>query len=493
MQNEAGGSVSAQDSMQNEEGSVGAQVNHLQAELAQLFHKAEVMPHDGAGIFKEPTSFLGRASNGILKEGPPNATVSVKTNTDVQVNVPGGGVGGAVSPGAANPGAGSQAIGSGDQLGVVMPATSKWGNPLCPCIGLDGVKGTINFGKTAEGEAKTEIVWDSEQPADYGAHCHNWPRPNHESQEPWCFVDAYNCRHSLLKSIPKRSLMFPQAKFQGKKIFYSYATCGGTDDFTEGKGNEGACTNAKTAEECGSDKFKDNCDVVEETFHESKIVCAAKELAQKDASFFQPDHGLAGGVARCRCIGFSKGQNFRTMIAKTGATDTEFTVTGETGSSCDAWDDKQHPFCTDPTKAPDQVKPDWCGAKWCYVDPCDCKGLPRGPFVTTYFREGGNYQGKSLYYSYFTCGQNEVNSYTSTKYTPRACNVQTNEADCTSDKTLNRCIWIPKPHDASQGNCFGKEIANKAFCSTPFSTPRSASSLSAVSANSSAIKGSEHP
>jgi hypothetical protein len=92
-------------------------------------------------------------------------------------------------------------------------------------------------------------------PADVGASCHTWEQGNHPEckgkspaswcSQAWCVVDPCSCK---LATPPKTSVYFPESKYQGKPIYYSYATCGGTDSYTAGR--KEACVNQQTADDC---------------------------------------------------------------------------------------------------------------------------------------------------------------------------------------------------------------------------------------------------
>merc|ERR1719386_331750 len=100
------------------------------------------------------------------------------------------------------------------------------------------------------------------------------------------------------------------------------------------------------------------------------------------------------------------------------------------GAKCGAWDAGRHPDCTKPNP------PNWCAKKWCYVSPCGCK-LEIPPKLSIYMPHV-SYQGKPLYYSYATCG--EEDTFTGEK-SPTACVNQKTEVACTG---LSKCAWTGK-------------------------------------------------
>jgi len=429
------------------------------------------------------------------KDTPPGSGVNVITNTDVNVNI---GAGSGNSPVLAG-GGGNYSMGSAASGRTFSGAPGKYGSPFCPCIGFDGVKGFIDFSKNHKGEGRTAqdtLIWETvPQDADYGAHCDDWARQGDQSSDDqkksqsgskWCFIDAHNCDWNSLPDVPKRSLVFPQARWQDHGIFYSYATCGDVDKWTETH-NQDACPLKKSKQDCDKESqvagggTVRKCAWLEEyklSFKGSgkEIKCLAKDLIHVDQSKKQVEM-LQDGVPKwgkpsCKCIGMAKGLNQRTYTAKTGKLDRveEFDIPGRTGATCGAWDmpdlaegSKGHPFCQPKNGT---TIPDWCSKKWCYVDGCDCNGLLVSPKVTTYFRDGGSYQGHTIYYSYSTCAgdkeSGETNTYTTKEWAPQSCSVQESEADCNSAITLGRCTWVPTA--SGGGKCKGTELVNKEAC-----------------------------
>jgi hypothetical protein len=80
--------------------------------------------------------------------------------------------------------------------------------------------------------------------------------------------------------------------------------------------------------------------------------------------------------------------------------DKELPYPADLGAHCEAWDLAYHPECPGET---------WCSKKWCYVDPCNCDGIPALPKPSTYI-PGGLFQGRPVHFSYATCGAKD--SYT---------------------------------------------------------------------------------
>jgi len=216
----------------------------------------------------------------------------------------------------------------------------------------------------------------------------------------------------------------PDAKYQGKPIYYSYLTCGNYDAWTE----------------------KNSKNVVQEAPHTQPPVCAQKVDASK------------WGNDKCRCIGID-GQPGEIYVRHG---ERNMAYPADTGASCKAWDDGRHPDC----KKSDA--PAWCKEPWCYVDPCEC-GLEVPPKTSTYLdRDTGSdplldffsdddsrsrgralYQGRPIYYSYASCGGTDHFTKSRGK---EACPNIDNEKDC-KDHPKGWCAW-----DSTRNLCLGKEL-----------------------------------
>lgn len=124
----------------------------------------------------------------------------------------------------------------------------KFGRSNCRCIGIDDQPGTTNM---KVGNASIAY------PADAGASCEAWDQNrNPDCQKPdapawcfqsWCYVDPCTCKST---EAPALSSYLPDAKFQGKPIYYSYGTCGSVDTWTAANHAE-ACINQKSEGDCG--------------------------------------------------------------------------------------------------------------------------------------------------------------------------------------------------------------------------------------------------
>mmetsp|Transcript_23094 Transcript_23094/g.65643 ORF Transcript_23094/g.65643 Transcript_23094/m.65643 type:complete len:343 (+) Transcript_23094:95-1123(+) len=277
------------------------------------------------------------------------------------------------------------------------PVVAHFGDTRCPCIGFDNIQGEtlVSFGD------KTQAA----SPADLGARCEAWDDGRNpackEGEEPgigngwcgqkWCYVDSCNCD---LPVMPKVSTYVPDATYRGKPIFFSYATCGGKDSWSE-------------------------------------------EI---------PEVGKPG----CKCIGFDNIPGTTDISVKDEDGDEKVvSYPAEIGGTCKAWDDGVHPMCRG------KDKPEWCKERWCYVDPCTCN-LKKKPYVTMYLPEA-TFTGKSLYYSYHTCGSED---HFTKKYNIEACQNQKSKDKCLDLKLKTgaaKCAWTGT-------QCFGWEIVEHPLC-----------------------------
>jgi len=309
------------------------------------------------------------------------------------------------------------------RVSVNSTGPGRYGSPGCPCVGVDELDGetiaTLKGGKKAS------------YPADLGARCEAWDDDDHPScakggkswcKSKWCYVDPCNCKD--IKVMPKPSNYLPGAKYHGRPVHFSYATCGGADSYT-------AEEEKKTAEDIAA-------------------TCAI----QVDSSKW--------GKEGCRCVGIGPQPGTTRVTIKGKQVD----FPADTGASCHAWEIGNHPECTGGSA------PSWCNQKWCYVDPCEC-GLETPPKTSTYLdRDTGSddilnildgsgqdrvralYQGRPIYYSYATCGG--IDYFTKSRGKEACVNID-NEKEC-KNHPKNWCAWEPK-----RQLCLGKEL--KTMCS----------------------------
>lgn len=221
----------------------------------------------------------------------------------------------------------------------------KLGSPKCPCIGFSGIPG------------ETPVTIDGQlikYPADIGSRCEAWddslaPKCAGASPPSWCKSSwcYVDPRHCHIPVLPKLSP--PEVHYQAAAR-YQYMP-----------------------------------------LFFSYSTCEAEDTWSKELS----DVGTTG----CRCIGVEKSNG--TKNAAINGTVVKFPA--DVGGRCKAWDEGVHPACI--ADSP----PEWCGKKWCNVDPCSCSldTLPQTRGSSSYFADG-NFQGKKpLFFSYATCGEQE--------------------------------------------------------------------------------------
>lgn len=294
------------------------------------------------------------------------------------------------------------------------------GSSKCPCIGLSGVEGEVEV-------TISDAVVD--YPAELGGKCHAWDEKAHPlckegsteawCAQKWCYVNPCDCD---LPVLPKTSSYMPGATFQGKPIYYSYATCGGTDTFTA-KHYKEACVNQETEASCSG---LDKC-----AWDGQK--CFGKELKDKCDRLQDP---WVVGFWGCRCIGLA---GVSGAVTASGS----MSYPAAMGSSCHAWDDDTHPDCKGSNK------PDWCGKNWCYIDPCSCTMPEKTPPKLSTYLPGAMFQNKPLYYSYGTCYPGIDDTFTESN--PDACVNQETQPACVAKPA---CAWTGE-------RCLGKELAGE--------------------------------
>lgn len=269
-----------------------------------------------------------------------------------------------------------------------------YGDSHCRCVGIDKIEGetmvTLRNGATSVS-----------YPADLGSHCEAWDAHHHPKcpgeswcLQAWCYVDPCKCKS--ISPLPKPSIYLPGAKYQGRPVHFSYATCGSTDSYS-------AAEEKKTAKH-----IKETCD------------------AKVDSATW--------GMKKCRCVGIGP-QPGSTHITIKGKS---VPFPGDTGATCKAWEKDNHPECAQSSP------PSWCSQAWCYVDPCSCN-LAEQPKTSSYLPDA-RYQGKPLYYSYATCSS--ADSFTSEM--ENACVNQKTQSKCS---VLSRCAW-------TGSQCLGKELVS---------------------------------
>lgn len=234
----------------------------------------------------------------------------------------------------------------------------------CRCIGFDDASGSF---MATIGKKKVEY------PVETGSQCNAWDSERAPEcmggndapdwcKKKWCFVDPCSCS---LEVPPKASDYLGEATFQGKQVYYSYATCGEEDSYSS------------------KEKIKESTGAVDE-------MCSAIVS------------GPAFGEEDCPCIGF-RGIEGDIMAKISGS---EVTYPADLGSSCTMWDEGRHPECQLGDDEDSNTLPAWCKSEWCYVDPrkCTIPIIPKTAPVDTAYMPDARYQQLPLYYSYSTCG-----------------------------------------------------------------------------------------
>jgi len=143
------------------------------------------------------------------------------------------------------------------------------------------------------------------------------------------------------------------------------------------------------------------------------------------------------GSAKCPCIGIN-GLDGDMSLNIVGS---KVAYPADLGSRCTAWDNNRHPLCK--KGGSPGVGEGWCAQKWCYVDPCNCdiSVLPK----TSDYMKGAQYKGRTVYFSYATCGGKD--KYTADQH-KEACVNQDAEEACGK---IDKCAWDGK-------KCMGKEL-----------------------------------
>jgi len=193
---------------------------------------------------------------------------------------------------------------------VDRPSGVHYGDSVCPCIGFDNLQGETMVQLDHHGQME-----DVSFPADLGARCEAWDEDTAPAckdgeeagycSQKWCYVDPCRCDIDIL---PKVSVYNSEATYRGKPLFFSYATCGGKDQFT-------------------------------------------KKVPQL-------------GNPKCRCIGFD-GVSGSTEITFMGGGKGEYPA--DLGATCQSWDKSRHPDCGgDQPEA--WCKANWCYVDPCECD-----------------------------------------------------------------------------------------------------------------------------
>mmetsp|Transcript_156513 Transcript_156513/g.480154 ORF Transcript_156513/g.480154 Transcript_156513/m.480154 type:complete len:411 (+) Transcript_156513:83-1315(+) len=132
----------------------------------------------------------------------------------------------------------------------------RTGSDACRCIGLAEMLGYVPAFLASQENATPEEV---DFPAEVGSFCFAWdskPHPACRGAGPgrpswcdrsWCYVDPCACD---MDAAPAPGRYFPGATFQGRQLFYSYASCGAVDEYTAAEGGH-TCTSHVAEDSCG--------------------------------------------------------------------------------------------------------------------------------------------------------------------------------------------------------------------------------------------------
>jgi len=297
---------------------------------------------------------------------------------------------------------------------------SLYGNNKCRCIGIDNLKGYY----------ATNLGYHHVQyPQEAGASCAAWdktadkrcegPFPPKWCSQKWCYVDPCSCDLDIL---PKQTEA--GVEYQGSPAYWSYATCGGTDFFSDSV--KGACVNQKTEGDCTK---QSKCAWNGKQCGGKEVIKTCKEAAKKDESVH--------GEEDCRCIGLGGKDVGKAFLYMNGQDLLRYP--SNVGSTCQAWEGAAHPDCLK-----DGEKPSFCTQKWCFVDPCKCKTkVP--PKAVMKSNRHMRFQGKTAYWSSGTCGSTD---HWSSKFQGDSCASLSTEASCSANAD---CAWTGK-------ECWQKDI-----------------------------------
>jgi hypothetical protein len=170
-------------------------------------------------------------------------------------------------------------------------------------------------------------------------------------------------------------------KFGGVPAYWSYATCGSVDTWSE----------KMNAKSCAAQTTSAACSAVTDCVWNGEV-CRGKEAGQACAKIEAQDPAVYG-QEDCRCIGIDGRHPGKAFLYINDHEYTRYDV--NVGSTCGAWEMESHPECQG------AEKPDWCSMKWCFVDPCKCKVKSQamlGP------NQNMKFQGKVAHWSSETCG-----------------------------------------------------------------------------------------
>lgn len=278
-------------------------------------------------------------------------------------------------------------------------AEKSFGHDHCRCLGME-VDGYSKYTFTNKVTGFNHTV---KYPTKTGSFCKAWDEDHHPDcttggavpewcHIDWCYVDPCTC---AINNPPIKTEAH-DLTFRGNPRYLSYATCGQEDKFSSTVVN--SCATAMDSWACSQIP---DCSWTGRHCIKREVAATCRMGSAPVAMY---------GDNNCRCIGQTNVAGNASLSFK----GQEVLYPAEVGGMCDTWDVGVHPECTDPNaSAP------FCFQKWCFVDPCECV-LPKHPPVKT--RMSGKLQGDYVFYSYETCGAEDLyTTWQLPKFPPEFC------------------------------------------------------------------------
>jgi hypothetical protein len=246
-----------------------------------------------------------------------------------------------------------------------------YGNAGCPCVGVEGLTGntTVTINNTQYTNLyPTEIgskcqAWDEGRFPDF---CDNSDVATNKEwcAQSWCYVDPCNCDVDAMGGKhPYMSRLFDGAVYEGKRIFYSYATCEDTESYNQ------------------RESFSDEATAMSENY-----------TTVRDAECSKTWDSVTYGDSACPCVGINGLEGYTDVIISNKMYSNLYPA--DIGTNCSNWDADKYP-----EKCTKENPESWCNQKWCYVDKNNCAVSTD---QSTYLPQG-KFQGRNLFYSNATC------------------------------------------------------------------------------------------
>ena len=108
----------------------------------------------------------------------------------------------------------------------------------------------------------------------------------------------------------------------------------------------------------------------------------------------------------------------------------------ELGATCGLWEQGANPDCTESPA----FRPHFCMQTYCFVDPCNCKGIAEAPRPAKLIA-GSTVRGRPVYMSHATCGGNDVSS---DGFPHKSCWHRPTKAVCEAHSNAlgQQCGWL---------------------------------------------------